>query len=142
MFKSKSSSNFDATGSTSTTIIGSGTTITGNMQCNGDIRIDGILKGNLIAKAKVIIGAGGLVEGDIEVKQADLMGTVRGTLKISDLLYLHAKSIVDGDIYAGQLQIDSLASFNGQCKMVGNVTGSLNVIEMGANAERLVLVNK
>ncbi len=142
MFKSKSSSNFDATGSTSTTIIGSGTTITGNMQCNGDIRIDGILKGNLIAKAKVIIGAGGLVEGDIEGKQADLMGTVRGTLKISDLLYLHAKSIVDGDIYAGQLQIDSLASFNGQCKMVGNVTGSLNVIEMGANAERLVLVNK
>ena len=48
MFNSKSKSTFDETTSGSTTIIGAGTTITGNVLSNGDIRIDGIIKGNLI----------------------------------------------------------------------------------------------
>ena len=52
MFKSKSKSSFNETVATDTTIIGAGTTIVGNIQSNGDIRIDGVLKGNLSAKAK------------------------------------------------------------------------------------------
>jgi cytoskeletal protein CcmA (bactofilin family) len=140
MFKSKTSTH--ALEAASTTIIGAGTTITGNMQCNGDIRIDGILKGNLDAKAKVIIGAEGLIEGDIFGKQADVMGQVNGKINISDLLYLHAKSTVNGDIFAGQLQIDPAAIFNGKCQMGGNILGSVNVIELNTNVERLALVSE
>ena len=67
---------------TSTTIIGAGTTITGNVESNGDIRIDGKIIGNLHAKAKVIIGASSVVEGDITGKHADVLGTVTGKIKI------------------------------------------------------------
>jgi cytoskeletal protein CcmA (bactofilin family) len=74
MFKSKSKSSFDESPASSTTIIGAGTTIIGNIQSNGDIRIDGILKGNLSSKAKILIGAEGAVEGDIDGKQADVLG--------------------------------------------------------------------
>jgi cytoskeletal protein CcmA (bactofilin family) len=91
------------------------------MQSNGDIRIDGVLKGNLIAKAKILIGADGVVEGDIDGKQADILGKVSGKIKVADLLYLHGKAVVDGDIYAGKLQIEPTAAFNGQCHMGANV---------------------
>jgi cytoskeletal protein CcmA (bactofilin family) len=121
MFNSKSKSTLNETPASSTSIIGAGTTITGNVQSNGDIRIDGVIKGNLVAKAKILIGAEGVIEGDIDGKQADVLGKVIGKIKVADLLYLHGQAVVDGDIYAGKLQIEPTASFNGQCHMGANV---------------------
>jgi cytoskeletal protein CcmA (bactofilin family) len=131
MFNSKSKSSFNETPASSTSIIGAGTTITGNVQSNGDIRIDGIIKGNLAAKAKILIGADGVVEGDIDGNQADVLGKVIGKIKVADLLYLHGQAVVDGDIYAGKLQIEPTASFNGQCHMGANV---VELITERANA--------
>jgi cytoskeletal protein CcmA (bactofilin family) len=131
MFNSKSKSSFNETPASSTSIIGAGTTITGNVQSNGDIRIDGIIKGNLLAKAKILIGADGVVEGDIDGNQADVLGKVIGKIKVADLLYLHGQAVVDGDIYAGKLQIEPTASFNGQCHMGANV---VELITERANA--------
>ena len=130
MFNSKSkSSSFDDTSASSTSIIGAGTTITGNIQSNGDIRIDGTILGNLVSKAKILIGAGGVVEGDIDGKQADVLGKVTGKIKVADLLYLHGQAVVDGDLYAGKLQIEPTASFNGQCHMGANVVDLLTITE-------------
>ena len=131
MFNSKSKSSLNETPASSTSIIGAGTTITGNIQSNGDIRIDGIIKGNLVAKAKILIGAEGVVEGDIDGKQADVLGRVTGKIKVADLLYLHGQAVVDGDIYAGKLQIEPTAAFNGQCHMGANV---VELITERANA--------
>lgn len=121
MFNSKSKSSFDATTGNASTMIGAGTTITGDMESNGDIRIDGILRGNLKGKAKIIIGAEGIVEGNIEGLQADIMGRVTGTIKVQELLFLHGKTQVNGDIYAGKLQIEPTAVFNGNCHMGANI---------------------
>jgi len=121
MFNSKSSSSFEETTSGSTTIIGAGTIITGNVVSNGDIRIDGTIKGNLISKAKVLVGSEGHIEGDIIGKQADVLGKVNGMIQVSDLLYLHGKAVVDGDICAGKLQVEPTATFNGKCQMGANV---------------------
>jgi cytoskeletal protein CcmA (bactofilin family) len=121
MFKSKIKSSFDDMPTTSTTIIGAGTTIIGNIESNGDIRIDGTLRGNLQAKAKIIVGANGHVEGDIEGYQADILGRVTGKIKMEDLLYIHGKANIDGDLFAGKLHIEPTASFNGQCHMGANV---------------------
>ena len=134
MFKSKSKSSFNETVATDTTIIGAGTTIVGNIQSNGDIRIDGVLKGNLSAKAKILIGADGVVEGDIDGKHADILGKVTGKVKVADLLYLHGNGVVDGDLYAGKLQIEPTASFNGQCHMGANVVELIT--------ERAIVVNE
>jgi cytoskeletal protein CcmA (bactofilin family) len=134
MFKSKSKSSIDEMPATSTTIVGAGTTIIGNVESNGDIRIDGKIIGNLDAKSKVIIGANGTIEGDVSGKNADVLGSVKGKIKIEDLLYLHGKAVVDGDLYADKLQIEPTASFNGQCHM------GANVVEL--KMERAIAVNE
>ena len=124
MFNSKPRSS-DETVSNASTLVGAGTTITGNIESNGDIRIDGVLKGNLKAKSKIIIGAEGVVEGDIEGQHADIMGRVTGKIRVQDLLYLHGTTVLNGDIYAGKLQIEPTAVFNGKCNM-----GGANIVEL------------
>jgi cytoskeletal protein CcmA (bactofilin family) len=121
MFNSKPKTSFDAAQGNASTMIGAGTTITGDLQSNGDIRIDGTLKGNLKGKAKIIVGADGKVEGNIEGLQADIMGHVTGTIKVQELLFLHGKTQVNGDIYAGKLQVEPTAVFNGNCHMGANI---------------------
>lgn len=121
MFNSKLKGSFDDASTSANTIIGAGTAITGDIMSNGDIRIDGTLTGNLTAKAKILIGPEGIVEGDIEGQHADVLGKVVGKIKVKDLLNLRGKATVQGDIFAGKLQIEPTATFNGQCHMGANV---------------------
>ncbi|HVU95852.1 MAG TPA: polymer-forming cytoskeletal protein [Puia sp.] len=107
-----------ATGSTSASLIGAGTTMKGDITSSGDLRIDGTLVGNIHCTAKVVIGANGNVQGDIHGQTADIMGKVTGTIKVKDLLQLKGGSAVNGNLEAGKLQIEPTANFNGACQMV------------------------
>jgi cytoskeletal protein CcmA (bactofilin family) len=98
-------------------IIAAGTTLKGDITSNGDIRIDGTLQGNIHCTAKVVIGANGVVEGDISGQQADIMGKVSGTIKVKELLQLKGGSQINGNIHSSKLQIEPSANFNGQCHM-------------------------
>jgi len=104
-----------------TTIIGAGTVINGDIQSDGDIRIDGLLSGNLFAKSKVFIGAEGTVDGNINGQHADVLGKVTGQIKVRELLQLLGKCDVQGDIFAGKLQVEQTANFNGSCHTGANV---------------------
>lgn len=121
MFNTKSKDSTVETSSGSITIIGPGTTITGNIESTGDIRIDGTLEGNVVSTSRVLIGAEGSVAGDIYGQQADVVGMVKGKIQVADLLQLRGKANVKGDIYAGKLQIEPSVTFNGQCHMGANV---------------------
>ena len=120
MFNGKSKSDVlgenPSTG-TSTSLIGAGTSMKGDITSNGDLRIDGNLVGNINCSAKVVIGANGVVQGDINGQQADIMGKVTGTIKVKDLLQLKGGSHVNGNIQAAKLQIEPTANFNGECHM-------------------------
>lgn len=100
-----------------TTLIGSGTTLKGDISSNSDLRIDGTVIGNIHSTAKVVIGANGVVEGDISGNQADIIGKVTGNIKAKDLLQLRGDSTVTGNLYAEKLQVEPSATFNGQCHM-------------------------
>jgi cytoskeletal protein CcmA (bactofilin family) len=102
-------------------IIGSGVTLTGDINSTADIRIDGILKGNIKSTARVFIGSDAVVEGEIESEQADIHGQVRGNVKVKDVLNLRASASLTGDIHAGKLQVEPSANFNGHCYMNTNV---------------------
>jgi cytoskeletal protein CcmA (bactofilin family) len=102
---------------TSTSLIGAGTSMKGDITSNGDLRIDGNLVGNINCSAKVVIGANGVVQGDINGQQADIMGKVTGTIKVKDLLQLKGGSNVNGNLQAAKLQIEPTANFNGECHM-------------------------
>ncbi len=121
MFSFKSAKPANGNSDHPTSFIAAGTILTGNIESSGDIRIDGVLKGNLVCKAKVVLGSEGIIEGDVHAGQADLMGKVDGKVCTNDLLYLRGNAAVTGDIHAVKLLIEPTANFNGQCRMGANV---------------------
>ncbi len=116
-----------ASSGTSTSLIGAGTSMKGDITSNGDLRIDGTLVGNIHCSAKVVIGANGVVQGDINGQQADIMGKVNGTITVKDLLQLKGGSNLSGNIKAAKLQIEPTANFNGECHMIGAAGASTAV---------------
>jgi cytoskeletal protein CcmA (bactofilin family) len=115
--KSKSEEIIPSAGPSGNSLIGTGTTITGDIVSSGDVRIDGVLKGNIRGAAKILIGQEGLVEGDVEGLQADILGRVNGKIKVKELLNLRGKAIINGDIRATKLQVEPTVTFNGKCHM-------------------------
>jgi len=97
--------------------ISEGTSIDGEVNSAGDIRIDGKVKGTLRSKAKVVIGSSGEVDGDVDCHSADVHGQVTGKLKVKDILYLKSTSRIKGDINTQKLVIESGAVFDGNCVM-------------------------
>jgi cytoskeletal protein CcmA (bactofilin family) len=120
MFNSKESKSTE-TGISGTNQIMSGTTLTGDVVCDGNIRIDGTLKGNLVAKGKVVIGPSGIVDGEINCQNADISGTVKAKVTVSELLSLKASAKLSGDISTNKLAIEPGANFSGACSMGGIV---------------------
>ena len=125
-------------------IIAAGTTLKGDINSSGDIRIDGTLQGNIQSTAKVVIGANGIVDGDITGQQADIMGKINVTIRVKELLQLKGGSTVTGNIHAAKLQIETNANFNGQCHMTsgaapGKLPASGNTINESKSEKSVVV---
>jgi cytoskeletal protein CcmA (bactofilin family) len=109
------------------TLISAGTVLKGDISSSSDLRIDGTVIGNIKSGSKIIVGSSGVVEGDIMGNQADITGKVSGNIKAKELLQLRGECLVTGNIYAGKLQVEPSATFNGQCHM------GANIVEMSSN---------
>ena len=118
--------------SNSSNVIGKGTTLDGNIETFGNIRIEGKVRGNITSKSKVALGNGSHVEGNIIAQNADIEGDVRGKIEISEILVLKATSVIHGDIVAGKLVVEPGAVFNGSCKM----GAAVKEIKFGDNGNR------
>jgi cytoskeletal protein CcmA (bactofilin family) len=103
--------------SNSNSLFGKGTSIVGDITCDGDIRIDGSLVGNIHVNGKLIVGESASIVGEIKAKQAEVYGKINGKIIVDELLSIKNASMVEGDLYAGKLQIESTATFNGVCHM-------------------------
>ncbi|MCB9363837.1 MAG: polymer-forming cytoskeletal protein [Flavobacteriales bacterium] len=104
-------------------IIRKGTIIKGDINCVGDIRIDGELKGKLISEGKVVVGTTGTIDGEVTCKNADISGTLNAVLKVKELLLLKSTANIIGDIKTNKLSIEPGANFTGSCNMGGVVKG-------------------
>ncbi|HIA36665.1 MAG TPA: polymer-forming cytoskeletal protein [Flavobacteriales bacterium] len=101
----------------SVNLIGTGTRIKGNINSEGDIRIDGTLIGKINSKGKVVVGSTGMVEGEINCQNADISGTVKIKITVADVLLLKPTAELSGDIITNKLAIESGATFSGTCSM-------------------------
>ena len=112
-------------------IIAAGVQVTGDIESDGDIRIDGCVKGNVFCKSKVVIISTGKVIGDIQAVNIDVHGTVQGNITAGELLSLKTNCNITGNLATEKLQIEPNAIFNGQCTMIFGQRSSSHVNEEG-----------
>lgn len=109
------SSNSSSKGSINT--LGAGTVIEGTINADGDIRIDGTLKGTINCKGKIIVGPQGLIDGTMNCKNSVVEGVLKGVIKVDNELNIRETAKVNGEVNTGQLMVQPGAVFNVSCGM-------------------------
>jgi cytoskeletal protein CcmA (bactofilin family) len=107
-----------------------GTSIEGEIRSDSNIRIDGRVKGTINVRGRLIVGASGLVEGDVTCQSSDIEGTVNGKINCQDLLSLKATAKLNGDINTKKLAIEPGAVFTGNCTMAGGVVKEMDPMRL------------
>ena len=99
-----------------------GTSIKGDIQANGDFRMDGNIEGNITLTGKLVIGEKSRILGNVVCQNANVIGTIDGNLSVKEFLTLYSTSRVKGDIVANKLAIEPGAYFTGTCHMLDELT--------------------
>ncbi|MFA5858717.1 MAG: polymer-forming cytoskeletal protein [Elusimicrobiota bacterium] len=98
--------------------VGPETEIKGDINTKGLLRIDGKWSGGIVLADGVVIGEGGIANGNITAKEIIVGGKVKGNLTATVNLELHTQGNVQGDIKSSKLSIAEGAVFQGNCTMV------------------------
>jgi cytoskeletal protein CcmA (bactofilin family) len=93
------------------TVIGAGITI------EGDVIVQGTLRGKLVAKDAVTIEHGASVEADVSGGPMAIAGTVTGNISSSDRVDLQNGAKVIGNVKATRITIADGAQFKGNVDM-------------------------
>jgi cytoskeletal protein CcmA (bactofilin family) len=99
------------------TVIGPSVTVKGNLNSNGNIIIEGILKGGVKTAGEVFVGNKAQITADVEAKSSRVGGEVRGNLKIEGPLAVFSSAKIFGDIECSSLSVENGAIINGKCTM-------------------------
>jgi cytoskeletal protein CcmA (bactofilin family) len=99
-------------GSQTQSVIDAWLTITGNLESQGDVRVEGQISGD-IRCANLVVGRDATVSGDIIAEEAVVRGRVKGTIR-ANRVTLQDTACVESVIYHKVLTIDEGASFDGQ----------------------------
>ncbi len=98
-------------------MIGEGATIEGTIQVKGDIRIGGVVKGEVEVDGKLITTKDGQIEGDARTKEADIAGKVIGSITAKERLIMRSTCTVEGDVQTPKMVIEDGAIFSGKADM-------------------------
>lgn len=128
MFNSKNNgqANRNVEADSSRNIIAAGTVIKGDIQSDGNIRVDGTVIGTLNCKGKVVLGNTGRIEGEVICQNANLSGEAKVRITVSELLSLQSTAKLFGEIITGKLGIEPGAIFSGTCKMGAPTSEKIN----------------
>ncbi len=101
------------------TVVGPSVKIQGDLNSEGNIRIEGQVQGKVKTSQSVLIGNGAKINADVLAGNAIVGGEVQGNLKISGNLILQTTAVVIGDIACAILRVEDGAKFTGKCTMNG-----------------------
>jgi len=100
------------------TLLGADTSIEGTIEFSNTVRLDGNVTGKIRSKqGTVIIGEKAVVNAEIIVDVAIIMGEVNGTIHAKEKIEVYPPGRITGDIQAPVVLIESGVVFNGNCFM-------------------------
>jgi cytoskeletal protein CcmA (bactofilin family) len=107
----------DGKGEFGLTIIASGTRLTGDIESDGIVKVEGVVVGAVRAERQVLVARGGRVEGDVVSAEAVLGGAVQGSVTAKERVDVQPGSVVNGDIVTDRLIIQEGGEINGTVHM-------------------------
>jgi len=105
-------------------IISADLVITGNLVSEGEIQVDGTVKGDIQSK-DLLVGETALIEGEIMAENLRVHGKVVGQIKALNVSLAKSSHVI-GDILHDNLSIETGAFLEGHCKRLSDGEFTLN----------------
>lgn len=97
--------------------LASGLFLKGEVNSEGDIRIDGTVEGDIKSAGKIVVGEGASIKGRIFCSVLDFAGTLDGEIYVKDTLSIKKSADIKGNVFTARIQVELGASINGTFKM-------------------------
>lgn len=130
--------------SNATTLVSKQTEVIGDIKFTGDLEIQGIVRGNIVAKADsgatVRVVEDGLVEGEIRAPKVIVNGQIKGDVHASDHVELAAKATVEGNVHYNLIEMVKGSQVNGSLVYAGATkpTSKLEVVTKPSESQAKV----
>lgn len=110
-------------------IIGEGTTLRGEFNLNGLLRIDGIFYGKVKTNGKVLVGKNGVAECTIISGTVVIGGKVKGDILATERITLLSTGELIGNIKTPRLVIEEGVVFDGTCEIIEDKDKLIKIID-------------
>ena len=99
------------------TIIAAGTTILGDIDSSGVVKIEGTIEGSVRQARQVLLAREGAIHGHVSAHEVVVGGVIDGNVQAGDRLELQSSAVVNGDITTKSIVVMEGARINGSVKM-------------------------
>lgn len=98
--------------------VDAGTVFRGELEFETTFRVEGKVVGTIVSNGTLVVGEGGVVEGEVRVAQLFVSGTVRGTVQASRRIQLCTDGKAFAELETPSLVVEDGAIFDGRSSMV------------------------
>lgn len=98
-------------------IVAVGMTVRGDIESNGTVKVEGTVEGHVQAKNQVLVAKGGVVDGDIDAREAVVGGQANGAIRALERVEIQSGATVNGDITTRRISVAEGGSLNGLIRM-------------------------
>lgn len=109
-----------------TLVVGRGISLQGTVQDAERLVVEGTVEATMIHAAELSIAQGGVFKGEVEVEDAEIAGTIDGTLTAKASLVIRASGRVMGTARCRRLQVEDGGQISGRIEMITGETGKLD----------------
>jgi cytoskeletal protein CcmA (bactofilin family) len=100
-------------------VVGRSCTARGDLAADGAFRVDGTIEGSVESKASVVVGESGTVKGNIRAVDVLVAGKIHGNVVCTGHLDIMGTGMIEGDIEAKSLRVETGGVFAGTSRMGG-----------------------
>ena len=100
-----------------TLVVGKGISVQGTVQDAERLVVEGTVEASMIRATELSIAQGGVFKGAVEVEEAEIAGTIDGTLTARSNLIVRATGKVLGTAHYRRLQVEDGGQISGELKM-------------------------
>ena len=101
-----------------TLIVGRGISLQGNVQDAERLVVEGTIEATMINAAELVIASGGMFKGEVQVDDAEVAGTIDGTLTVRNTLVVRASGKLLGTARCRRLQVEDGGQITGRIEML------------------------
>lgn len=96
-------------------IISNKTSIIGEIFSKKDFRLDGVFRGKLICKKRVILGKKAVFKGELNCENLSIYGNIEAQVTVSNEISINSTAIFKGNLITHKLKVEEGAVFEGNC---------------------------